>query len=220
MSLSIALALVMGIRIGKPVRYFGEHEFITWISTAQLLVVAGLSYKIFQLGRLNDYAVRDAWRSPGVVWLIVSLGFVYLACDEYFLFHENIDRWIHSLFGIEETGLTDRIDDLLVGLYGIIGILTFYVYREKILKVKPMLPYFALGFTLLFTMVVLDVVSNRSDILSTSMSADRADRVLMVLAVAEESFKVLSEIFFLVAFYGALRLTRGTADTSIKSARI
>ena len=50
-------------------------------------------------------------------WLILVAGFVCLAFDEIFMYHERFDKYLHFALSIRETPWTDRIDDLLVGLY-------------------------------------------------------------------------------------------------------
>lgn len=62
------------------------------------------------------------WRDPSVVWAIIASGFLFLAADEVLRIHENLDQLIHYVFGLKETNLTDRIDDLIVGMYGLVGI--------------------------------------------------------------------------------------------------
>ncbi len=34
--------------------------------------------------------------------------------DDKFIYHENLDKAIHSLFKWQETKLSDRIDDIIV----------------------------------------------------------------------------------------------------------
>ena len=47
------------------------------------------------------------------IWLLVSIGFAYLALDEALSIHESIDIAGHWLLGATETGVTDRVDDLI-----------------------------------------------------------------------------------------------------------
>ena len=43
--------------------------------------------------------------------------------DDRFMFHENLDKGIHALFQWEETKLSDRLDDIIVGIYRLAGII-------------------------------------------------------------------------------------------------
>lgn len=213
-SFCIGLAIVMGVRIGKPLRYFGEHQFITWISAIQLLVIAWFSYKIFHV-QVKHNSLKNVWRSPAILWLMICPGFVFLAFDDYCSIHENVDRRIHHVLGIHETGLTDRIDDVLVGLYGIIGVVTLYHYRSEIARYRQMLPYLVVGFFLFFAMVVLVIVTDRMDILTALMRNDLARTTHLYFGIAEDSCKVLAESFFLTGFYQGCQLARGTVEMSL-----
>ena len=66
------------------------------------------------------------------MWLILVFTSLYLAIDEIIMIHENIDFFIHRIFNIEETGLTDRIDDAIVAIYGLCGLIGIYLYRKEL----------------------------------------------------------------------------------------
>jgi hypothetical protein len=172
----------------------------------QLLTISLLSYSIFQTRRrtLGDFN----WRSPFIVWLIISLGFFFLAMDDLFKIHESIDHRIHDLFNLKQTALTDRFDDMIVGLYGLIGIIFLCACREEIKRYRQVFPFLIYGFVLLFIMVGLDIVSNRVDILEKVVSRDLVSPLHTYLSVAEDSVKIFAGSFFLVGFYGALQLSR------------
>ncbi len=121
-TLAVVIALALGVRQGNIVGPFKEGGLITWVSFLQLLLIAGLSWKVFTLH--NGVLNRHGWRSPQMVWTIIAVGFVYLACDELTLIHETLDKLIHNFFMMRETALTDRLDDIIVGFYGLIGTTT------------------------------------------------------------------------------------------------
>nr|NQU92996.1 hypothetical protein [Bacteroidota bacterium] len=143
-----------------------------------------------------------------MIWAILSLGFLFLAADEYFEIHESIDLWIHDIFNIKETGVTDRLDDILVALYGLVGMSFLYVYREELRKCRQVLPFLKCGFVLLFIMVALDIFTNRKDILQILVHHDLVDTLHVWFSVAEDSFKIFAESCFLVGFYIVLRIAR------------
>jgi hypothetical protein len=205
-TIAIIIAIAMGIHKGNAHKYFGETTFITWISVLQLWTISVLSYRIFQTRRrtLRDFN----WRAPFIVWLIISLGFLYLGMDDLFKIHESIDHRIHNLFQLKETGFTDRFDDMIVGVYGLIGIIYLRACREEIKKYRQVFPFLTYGFVLLFIMVALDILTNRTDILEIFLSRDLVGTMDIWLAVAEDSAKVFSGSFFLVGFYGALQIAR------------
>ncbi len=78
-TLAIVIALALGYLQGNIETPFKEGGLITWVSFLQLLLIAGLSWKVFTLhnGVLNP----RGWRSPQMVWAIIAVGFVYLAFD-------------------------------------------------------------------------------------------------------------------------------------------
>jgi hypothetical protein len=202
----IMIAIIIGIHRGDPLIHFGEAHFITWVSVLQLWATSILSYSIFQtrrrmLGHFN-------WRSPMMVWLVISLGFFYLGMDDLFKIHESMDHRIHELFHLKQTAFTDRFDDMIVGLYGLIGIIYLYVCRDEIKKYRQVFPFLIFGFVLLFIMVGLDIISNRKDLLEIFLSRDLATTMKTWLSIAEDSIKVFAGSFFLVGFFGALQLSR------------
>jgi hypothetical protein len=205
-TIAIVIAIVMGIHKGNPILHFGEAHFITWVSVLQLLTTSFLSFGIFQTRRrtLGDFN----WRSPFMVWLVISLGFFFLGMDDLFKIHESMDHRIHELFDLKQTALTDRFDDMIIGLYGLIGIIFLYACREEIKKYRQVFPFLIYGFVLLFIMVALDIVSNRKDILEKVVSRDLVAPIHICLSIAEDSIKVFGGSFFLVGFYGALQLSR------------
>lgn len=77
---------------------------------------------------------------------------------EQYMIHENIDNLIHEVFNMEETALTDRIDDFLVGLYGLAGIGVFFIFRDELRAYREAFPFFIFGFVLFFIMVPLDML--------------------------------------------------------------
>jgi len=205
-TIAILVAIAIGVHSGRPLKHFGEHRFITWISVLKLLTASLLSYKILQIRRLARR--QFFWRAPFVIWVILSLGFLFLAADEYFEIHESIDFWIHGIFSIKETGVTDRIDDILVALYGLVGMSFLYVYRGELRKYRQALPFLKCGFVLLFIMVALDIFTNRKDILSILVHHDLVDTLHIWFSVAEDSFKIFAESCFLVGFYIVLQIAR------------
>ena len=45
-----------------------------------------------------------------------------------------MDKVLHRAFAIQKTRLTDRLDDPIVGLYGIVGITALCVYRKELAR--------------------------------------------------------------------------------------
>jgi len=96
----------------SPRTAFEEWGIVTAISFLQLVLISAGTFRIYRTrkdqlrGRSNTHQY--------VIWFIIAVGFFYLALDEGLEFHEQMDREIHNILGIEESGLTDRIDDMIV----------------------------------------------------------------------------------------------------------
>lgn len=204
-ALAVGSAILLYRLTGKD--HFGECGFITTLSIIQLLAIAGLSFRIHEVRQTKSWP--SMWRDPAALWGVVALGFLFLAADEQFRIHENLDFWIHDLLNLRETGWSDRIDDLLVGLYGLIGIGVLTAYRRELVDYKNALPYLVIGFLALFVMVALDAITNRNDVLTLLLTPELADAVHDWLHLTEDAFKVFSEVFFIAAFHAILQRCRG-----------
>ena len=187
-----------------PKKYFKEFQLFTWLSFIKLLTVAYLNWKIYS--HKKPAGTKLSFRDDYSIWFIIALGFLFLALDEVLLIHENTDKLIHILFGMEETGLTDRIDDLIVLIYAILGILILYSYRNELIKYSKSIPYLAIGFFFLFLRIVIDFITNRNDVIPRIVSdVNLILRVNEILAIIEGSTKLLAETFFIFANFPVWR---------------
>lgn len=196
----ICLCILMGQKYGDVFRLFREDGFATWASFIQLLILSLLSSTILFLrcrttGRIAIH----------LFWALSALGFVILALDEKLMWHERFDFFVHDFFKIEETAVTDRIDDVIIGIYGLIGMVAIYLYRHEIGQYAQVNLLLALGFVLLFTTVLLDILVNRYDIIPAIFSEGPfARRLYRWGPVFEESIKLTAEGVFISAFYSFL----------------
>ncbi|NIP30180.1 MAG: hypothetical protein GTO02_08525 [Candidatus Dadabacteria bacterium] len=185
-------------------KYYKEGQLVTIYSAIKLLITSSICWKIFKL-RLGIISSK-VLNNMNSIWLLISIGFFFLAIDELALIHENIDKLIHIIFNMEESPLSDRLDDLIVFIYALIGCAVLYRYKEEIIKYKFVLKYIMIGLALLFVMVIADVLTNKTDILEyfitnkTDMKA-----VKDILDYIEEITKLISESVFIVAFYGVIK---------------
>jgi len=203
---SLAVIAAITIYSYTGVNHFKEGGFITVLSFLQLLVICRI---VFQIKR------HSLWKNPSAVWTIIALGFLFLAADELFKIHENIDFLIHYVFNMQETGLTDRIDDILIGLYGLTGIGVLFAYRNELKTYREALPFFICGFVLLFTMVALDVLTNRNDILPLIFDRHQAATLHAFLSLTEDSLKIFAESFFILVFYVILQTTKSRGKEAV-----
>lgn len=176
--------------------YFSEGSIIDWLSALQLLTAAVLAGTVYRLRRRQQIS----WRSPQLLWLLVTFGFIFLTADELTQIHESIDSWIHSAWQLRETGLTDRIDDVLVGLYGVVAAGILYVFRHELKRYRQLWQLILYGFGLLCLMVTFDILTNRADILPM-LFGQFGHRLLNGLAIAEDLCKLAIEAIAIGTLY-------------------
>jgi len=190
--MAILLALIWGYIKGELSVKFEEHGFITTFSSLQLLACSVPCTLI--------YIKRKQF-----IWLIIAIGFVFLALDEKFLIHENLDFWIHQVLNMTETTMTDRIDDFLILLYGLVGLSLLIWKRKEFLNDKNGLILLSFGFLLMVISVVFDTITNDNTMGLRHILNGSTDMIYHVGIVSEESFKIISEAFLLAAFYAFYR---------------
>jgi len=163
---------------------FQEKMFGTLFSSFQIAAIGfvALLNAIFCLSQNRKHEV--------LFWGLSIFAFIFFALDEYFLIHENIDFWIIRVCGLPENRLTDRIDDVLVLIYGLMGL---YVLKKSwpwLREYKGFVKYVKVGFVLLFLMVLYDLA-----------------RIKMtpVKELEEDALKLFAEAYFLIAYFSCLR---------------
>jgi len=209
-------AISAGMAAGNPAKYFGEFTFITWFSFFQLLFLSMLSHKISTVRSSSEK--HNGLRSAGVFWNFAFFGFFFLALDELVMIHEVGDILIHTVFNIEETGLTDRLDDLFLCSYGIIGLIVLYLFIGELKKYRAAAPFVVIGFILFFFMVATDTATNRDDVL-TLLFADphRVSIIKTWSYVVEDYLKILGEGFFIAALFVVLQQARHFPRNAVSS---
>jgi hypothetical protein len=75
----------------------------------------------------------------------------FAALDELAAIHETLDKQVHHMLHVQETSLTDRLDSVLVSGYGLIGLLTLYVFRQEVYRYRAVWSSFGLGVGLFFS---------------------------------------------------------------------
>lgn len=193
--IAVMAALFMG---GFPEELFDEGQIMTFYSAAQLLIVFYMTRKVFferSEGRLD---LKD-WKKPFFVWYLVSMGFLYLTLDEVLLLHESFDDLIHWFFGMKETALSDRIDDIIVILYAVAGLAVLYRYRVEIKRYKKAFPLLAFGFLFFFVSAAFDILTNQEDVIVGYFNFSQT--LFLRLNGTEEGFKIMAEGVFIGLFY-------------------
>ena len=211
LNLSAIIATVaISSPFGKTYRQFEDGGFITYFSVIQLFILSRLAYKIF---KTRSQAVKFPWRSTVAVWGIFSLGFAFLALDDLLMIHEFLDASIHDIWRLQETNLSDRLDDAIICLYGLLALGTCVAYRQELRKYAVALPLAITAFALLFIMIGIDALTNRDDVLLTLFSPERVVNIQSWVFILEDSCKLLSEAFFIVAAHRCLQIARQLTPT-------
>lgn len=202
--LVVFYALVTGNYSGEP---FKEDAFVTKFSYYQLLFSSFLSFYVFNI-RKSQLQI-SSWRSLPVVWLLIALGFLYLSFDEVNQYHENLDINIHNLFHIKETGFTDRIDDLIIGIYLFLGIYLLSLYKEELLFYKKFKYIFLVAFYLTALMIIFDLLSNGNGVLYFFVhDIDYSKYLQEKISIFEDILKIFAEGFLLGGIYSCLNIAK------------
>ena len=203
-TMAIVGTVVVSAPFESVYRQFEDGGFVTYFSVIQLFIISYFACKLF---KLRSQPFEHPWRSSAAIWGVISLGASFLALDDLLMIHEWLDKVIHGIGQFEETALTDRIDDFIVGGYGLItlGLLTYY--RQELKKYSRALPHVVIGFTLMFFMVCIDAITNRDDLLLTIFSPETTAGIMSWIFIPEEGFKVFSEAFFIIAIHLCYRMT-------------
>lgn len=206
-SLSVTVAIAAAVAVDKsPDFHFQEGEFITVISCIQLLIAAILSWNIYHLAR---HSRQLKLSKSSLFWLIVSLGLLFLSLDDALGIHEQIDFWLHDLFRVEETDITDLADDIIVGGY-LLLFLIYVAFKWNVIQVfKQSFSIFQIGFILTLIMVVLDIVTNNN--LFISLVIDDISQVSIFkqwLSALEDSIKIFAEGIFIIGIYQCWQIAK------------
>ena len=191
--LILLIAVFYGISVGKPGAAFSEAGIVTYASGWQLYLCSFLCLLngCFAISRCCKLLSKDS-----LFWLVSMLGFMYLAFDEFFMYHESIDRYIHQVLALNETPLTDRLDDLLVGIYvGAAGLVVWGASRVRSFSAQAK-RMFSIGLLVAVVMVILDVMTNGPELMHWLFGVGLGDWLKTWLSVLEDALKLCIIITF------------------------
>ena len=162
-------------------------------------MIAWICKKIYEA--LDNRKGFDLRRST-TLWKVLACGFLFVAADEMFRIHEALDHQLHYLVGAEETRLSDRIDDLILFLYGVGGLGVLYYFREELMKYRIALPFLVAAFAVFFFMVCLDALTNGKDLFNYFFpDLANGQMIFQIICAFEEYLKLAGESIFLGGFY-------------------
>ena len=168
-----------------------EGDAITWLSSAQLLLTGLAAYGNYALIKLSD--LRTDRRTPyRWVWIFFLVGFVYLACDEAFMFHERIRRHIlrpNRLF--TDLPLVESGNVVLL-FYLLVGMAMLYFFFRVLKSNRHSVRLFIAAVAVIAPVVVIDAID--------PAFLERTVVMKEVRNMLEEIFENLAEVLFLLSF--------------------
>jgi hypothetical protein len=92
-------------------------------------------------------------------WWAAAGGFVWLGGDDLFTLHEQIDRGLHTLLGLDpDHPVTDHLDGLIVAGYGVAALALAYRHRADLQPLVWMQRTLGAAFALFAAMVAADML--------------------------------------------------------------
>ena len=206
-SLLVTFAISSAIAVGdSPDLHFREEGFLTYVSCLQLLIAAVISSKIF--GMIKNHPNHKLSGSK-IIWLVIGLGLLFLALDDAFEIHEQIDFLLHDALNITPTNISDLLDDLIVGAYLLIFLVYIAFEWKTIQTFKSAFVFFQIGFVMALMMVILDIASNNNFFVSLlTDDAERAEALKQWLSVWEDAAKIYAEGMFIVGVYKCRQIVK------------
>ena len=176
----VGIALWTGTE-AKPHKQFLERGSVTAMSAIFLAMASGLALACFIL----RFKSKDFGRW---FWLLLFLGFLFLALDELLQFHERVGIIISKSIVGPTTSFRSWDDVIVIG-YGVVALVPLVVFLPEVLRFFRVAELLGVGLGLYATTTAID-----SLVLGSASSK----------VIPEESVKLLSDGFFALALLAAL----------------
>lgn len=214
-TITIIITIIGGLLIGDVSAGFDEGGFGTIVSVVFLALTSVASYRIYKIRRADPSYTTS---NQTIIWAIISVGFAFLACDDALEIHENIDKLIHRIAGMTETALSDRIDDVLILVYGILGVGALYKFKNEILCIPGFVSLLKRSFGLMLLQFAIDAFINGQDYIRwLNVPEQSAETVVAWDRTIEETVKLLAVATLFSAMTHALRYVAGTQTSRVSS---
>lgn len=132
----IAVALLSGPE-DEPDRYFEEGRAIDIMSSLFLVMAGTFAWACFLLRGREPDAGR-------VFWLLLALGFLFVALDEMLEIHETFDEWLRDTW-VGWPPLFRNWNDVIVIAYGLAGLAILAKYWPEVRRLPRMAAMLGLG---------------------------------------------------------------------------
>lgn len=202
---SVSIVLLIAWTTGPFFYHFADTRLVNLYSFFQLFATAYVSFLACK--QLEKGGFLKGHKNPSArPFFMSTIGFLFLGLDDVFSIHENIDRLIHIVLRIKETPWTDHIDDFILLIYGLIAIFFIKDFVREFRRHPYMVGLIICGFLSFFAMFCFDYLSNNDEtfIYFFKISSYSEMRHMKdLLQMADGSFQLLGEAFFLSAFVAA-----------------
>ena len=202
----------------KPSRQFSEGHIFTLFSGALLGLTGLTALLVYRRRSAGREGFRQRIRAPEFLWILIGAGFLYLALDEVACFHEKMGRMIRDCFHLPENPLTERIDGVIIVIYGIIGLWALWVYRGEMKFFKTVRAGLVIGFILLAVSQSFDLLSDDSTLFRMWLPKTHWRIVFEWTGALEDACKIMAESFFLRAFLDGYILARNDRSPGVPPA--
>lgn len=183
---------------------FGETSVATLWSVLLLGMTSWVCFRV-----AADYVDnrQESYRGARLFWRFLAFSFAFLALDDGLQVHEGLDKLIHWSLGLEETAVTDRLDDIIVLAYALAGAFILYVNRSELVRVPGTVELLYVAFGLAVTSAFFDVLTNRQEYLDWfGVEGATRESIAFLSTIAEEGTKLLAGATLLFTFSRFYRL--------------
>jgi hypothetical protein len=166
-----------------------EDSAVTWYSSVQLLLIGLVAYLTYAVSKMND--IKTQTKTPYLwVWLFLALGFVFLGCDEVFMYHEQLRDKI--LVPKKVVAKDSNVRDVGIFLYLVVGLAMSYFFFQILKSSKTSVILFAGAILVIAPIVVLDAY--KFDFIYNNWTVRHRYNII------EELGENLAELLFLLSF--------------------
>jgi len=204
---AVALSAVLELSFDVYKRHpFDENGIVTLLSVSQLLLTGFFALAVWRERRGTG---PFKWNDKIHIWLLMGVGFLFLALDEKTLIHEGLDRSLHKVMEMQANQWTSRIDDFIIVAYGIIGVGALWLYSSEMKKYKASIHFLIAGFIGLALTALADTATSSSDFFTWLLDSENTRHSAQaVVGIMEEVCKVTSEALFLTWFASILGMIK------------
>lgn len=190
---------------------FDERGPMTATSVLLLVACSVTAGKIY---RQRTQGEAFSITSTKLIWLLMAVGFVFLALDEKILIHEGLDKIIYRGSGMKHSAFSERLDDFIVLGYALVGMAFVYWYRQEILRYKKTITVLAVGFVVMVLHAGLDMAGRPDFVINVLKITENPNEVAHIIGMGEEIFKLTAETCFLCGLLLALKGSYASGATS------